>query len=242
MAAVLLSSAFQHSVSRGLRPGTLRARIAFALGASVCLHAWLAAGIAVEALEHSPPSAVHTLTAQLEPNAAPAAVERQPEREPAFVDRVEPRPLRARNQALPEHGSPMTKRRGSDATPGAIVTGAAPASAVALPLDVDLKYYPARELDVYPVPLAPLRFEYPERAARERVGGSVRLMLLLDEAGAVDSISVVGAQPPGYFEDAARAAFVAARFFPARKDARPVKSRVLIIVNYDPAAAEGALR
>ena len=113
---------------------------------------------------------------------------------------------------------------------------------MALPPAADLTYHPARDLDVYPAPLAPLRFEYPERAARERVGGSVRLMLLLDEAGAVDSVSVVAAEPPGYFEDAARAVLATARFFPARKDARAVRSRVLIGVNYDPAAAAGALR
>ena len=110
------------------------------------------------------------------------------------------------------------------------------------PATAELTYYPARELDVYPAPRTPLRFEYPERAAREQVGGSVRIMLLLDEAGAVDGVSVVAAEPPGYFEDRVRAAFAAARFFPARKDGRAVKSRLLINVSYDPAAAEGALR
>lgn len=123
-----------------------------------------------------------------------------------------------------------------------MAAGAAPPSALVQPPTVDLTYYSARELDVYPAPRAPLRFEHPERAARERVGGSVRIMLLLDEAGTVDGVSVVTAEPPGYFEDKVRAVFAAARFFPARKDGRAVKSRVLINVSYDPAAAEGALR
>ena len=242
MAVVFLPPVFQHSVPGGRRPGAARARIALALAVSAFLHAWLAAGIAVEAPERSLPSTARTLIAQLEPIAAPAAIETQPQRAPAFADRAEPRALQPRGHPLPEHVSPATKRRERDAPSGANVTGAAPASALALPPAADLIYYPARELDVYPVPLAPLRFDYPERAAREWVGGSVRLMLLLDEAGAVDSVSVVAAEPPGYFEDAARAVLAAARFFPARKDARAVKSRVLIGVNYDPAAAAGALR
>ena len=111
-----------------------------------------------------------------------------------------------------------------------------------LPSTADRTYYPARELDVYPAPRAPLSFEYPERAAREQVGGSVRIMLLLDEAGAVDSVSVVAAEPPGYFEDSVRGVFAATRFFPARKDGRAVKSRVLINVEFDSRAAAGTLR
>lgn len=242
MAAVFSPFAFHHGVAGGRPPGAAQARIAFALAVSAFLHTWLAAGIVVEAPERPLPSTARTLTAMLEPIAAPAAIEMQPEGEPALPDRAKRRALQAGSHPLPEHVLPATKRSKPDAPPGAIVTGAAPASAWAPPPAADPTYYSARELDVYPAPLAPLRFEYPERAVRERVGGSVQLMLLLDEAGAVDSVSVVAAEPRGYFEDAARAVLAAARFFPARKDARAVKSRVLIVVNYDPAAAEGALR
>lgn len=242
MAAVFLPSAIHHSVPGGRRPGTAQLRIALALAVSAIFHAWLAAGIAVEAPEHPLPSAAHALTAELERVAAPTAADTKLEREPALADPAAPRPMRAHAQPLTERFLPATKRSESGAAQGTIATAPAPVTALALPPTADLTYYPARELDVYPALRAPLRFEYPERAAHEHVGGSVRIMLLLDEAGAIDGVSVVAAEPPGYFEDRVRAVFAAARFFPARKDGRAVKSRVLIDVNYDPAAEEGALR
>jgi protein TonB len=60
--------------------------------------------------------------------------------------------------------------------------------------------------------------------------------VLVDEAGKVREVSVVEAQPEGYFEPAALAAFQDVRFEPARKDGRPVRSRVLIKVAFDPGA------
>jgi protein TonB len=45
---------------------------------------------------------------------------------------------------------------------------------------------------------------------------------------------VVQAAPAGYFEGAAVAAFETARFAPAQKDGRSVRSRVLVRVSFDP--------
>jgi len=242
MAAVFFRTAFNCGVSGGQRLSTAQARFALALAASACLHFWLAAGIAVDAPERVASPAARILTAQLEPVPAPPTLEAQPERQPALSDLAEPRPLPARSPPHPERISPATKRsEPAAASPGAIAGAALPAASV-LPFTADRAYYPARELDVYPAPRAPLSFEYPERAAREQVGGSVRIMLLLDEAGAVDSVSVVAAEPPGYFEDSVRGVFAATRFFPARKDGRAVKSRVLINVEFDSRAAAGTLR
>ncbi|OFZ88026.1 MAG: hypothetical protein A3F74_23785 [Betaproteobacteria bacterium RIFCSPLOWO2_12_FULL_62_58] len=242
MAAVFFPTAFNHGVSGGQRLSTAQARFALALAASACLHFWLAAGMAVDAPERAPSPAARILTAQLEPVPAPPILEAQPEREPALADPAEPRSLRARSPPHPEHVSPATKRSEPPAASPGAIAGAALPSAFVLPSTADRTYYPARELDVYPAPRAPLSFEYPERAAREQVGGSVRIMLLLDEAGAVDSVSVVAAEPPGYFEDSVRGVFAATRFFPARKDGRAVKSRVLINVEFDSRAAAGTLR
>jgi protein TonB len=215
-------------------------RMALALAVSAIFHAWLAAGIAVEAPEHSLPSTAHALAAELERVSVPMAAGAKPEREPALADPAAPLPLRAHAPPSTERLLPATKRSEPGAAQGTLAMATTPV--LPLPPAVDPTYYSARELDVYPAPQAPLRFEYPERAAHEHVSGSVRIMLLLDEAGAIDGVSVVAAEPPGYFEDRVRAAFAAARFFPARKDGRAVKSRVLINVNYDPAAEEGALR
>ena len=68
------------------------------------------------------------------------------------------------------------------------------------------------------------------------------IMLLIDEAGLVNEISIAAAEPAGYFENAVRLAFADVRFSPARKDGRAVKSRVLIRVNYNSGEAEGAIR
>jgi protein TonB len=88
----------------------------------------------------------------------------------------------------------------------------------------DLTYYPARELDAYPHPARPLELDRPPGA------GSIRVLLLIDEHGIVNDVSLVEAGAAGGLEDALRTALGAARFIPARKDGRDVKSRVLLSV------------
>lgn len=103
---------------------------------------------------------------------------------------------------------------------------------MALPHIPDPTYYSARELDAYPRPLAPLGFDHPERSGRERTGGRILLEVLIDEHGAVREVTVVEAEPAGRFEEAARSALAAARFFPGMKHGRPVKSRLLVSVSF----------
>jgi protein TonB len=119
----------------------------------------------------------------------------------------------------------------------AIDAPAAPAE-LELPLPLDLTWYPVRQLDVLPQPLVVPQPAYPEQAAVQSVRGEVTLLVLVDEAGAVHEVSVVDAQPEGYFEDAARTAFQAVRFEPARKDGRAVRSRILVKVAFEPASKE----
>ena len=101
----------------------------------------------------------------------------------------------------------------------------------------DPTYYAARALDVYPALAKPLELPYAARAAAEGIQGSALLLLLIDANGVVDDVSVVEAEPAGYFEDDARRAFLEARFTPARKGGRAVKSRVLVRVNYSSESA-----
>jgi protein TonB len=103
-------------------------------------------------------------------------------------------------------------------------------------------YYAARELDVYPALLQPLRLGQPERAPQNGVAGRVLAELLIDDTGLVNEVRLVKAEPAGHFEHAARIAFATARFSAARKDGRAVKSRVLVDIRYDPAEAERASR
>ncbi len=60
------------------------------------------------------------------------------------------------------------------------------------------------------------------------------LLVLIDEAGRVVGTSVTDAAPDGVFEQAAQQAVENAVFYPAQKDGRTVRSRILIKVEFDP--------
>ena len=96
----------------------------------------------------------------------------------------------------------------------------------------DLNYYPARQLDIYPKLLSALDLKYRGKAAEDGVTGRALLLVLIDEAGTVNEVSVVEAEPVNVFEDDAQRALMAARFTPAYRNGRAVRSRVLIAVNY----------
>ncbi|MGE5526730.1 MAG: energy transducer TonB, partial [Rhodospirillaceae bacterium] len=107
-------------------------------------------------------------------------------------------------------------------------------------LTLDSAYYSARDLDVYPLLLAPLALHYPERALAENRAGRARVVVMIDAAGKVQKVSVEESDPPGYFEEAARKTLEAAVFSAARRRGLPVGSRVVINLDFDPAAATNA--
>jgi periplasmic protein TonB len=98
----------------------------------------------------------------------------------------------------------------------------------------DPVHYPAKDLDIYPRALRPIVPVYPETARDAQVAGSVTLLVLIDEIGRVVDTSVTDSMPEGVFEQAAQQALANAAFYPAQKDGRMVRSRVLIKVEFDP--------
>lgn len=86
----------------------------------------------------------------------------------------------------------------------------------------DTHVYAARELDRYPVLLTPLRF-----AAIDGADG-MRFWLGIDMTGAVVEVSPDDAGGYGAPGSVAREILLAARFEPAIKNARPVRSRILL--------------
>lgn len=110
---------------------------------------------------------------------------------------------------------------------------ASPLPALEMPLIEDPTWYPAKQVDAHPVALNPIKPVYPEKGVELGVDGKVLLLLLIDEAGVVKEVSVAEADPEGIFEESALAAFRNARFTPAQKNGRAVKSRVLIRVSYE---------
>jgi periplasmic protein TonB len=104
---------------------------------------------------------------------------------------------------------------------------------IPVPQIEDPEFYPARLLDQYPKPVAEVALKYPEKAGTEDMSGSVTLLLLIDELGMVVEATVVEADPPGYFEEAAIEAFKAALFTPGQRDGKVVKSRLVVQVAFD---------
>jgi protein TonB len=90
----------------------------------------------------------------------------------------------------------------------------------------EARFYLARELDRYPVPLVPIR---PVRHG-DRLAGSVRVWVSIDHIGRVVDVAVADPESAGLYEMSVRDLVLAARFDPARKDGRPVKSRLLLML------------
>ncbi len=116
-----------------------------------------------------------------------------------------------------------------------------PSAGIDLPLIRDPTYYPAKQLDVYPEPLVPIRLQYPDSALADQVNGRLLLLILIDEFGVVNDVSAVEAEPPGYFEETAGAVFRDIRFKPAMRQGHAVKCRVLVQVRFTYGESEGAV-
>jgi protein TonB len=134
-------------------------------------------------------------------------------------------------QAAPPAPSPAAATPAVEPQSAPAVTP--PAPAVALTSSVDLTYYSARDVDVHPRALREVVPVYPDEADRQRVSGKLRLQLKLQADGRVSDIEVLSATPPGVFNESALQAFRDARFSPAQKNGRPVRSLVQIEVVYD---------
>ncbi|MEO7727840.1 MAG: TonB family protein [Burkholderiales bacterium] len=201
--------------------------------ASFLLHLVLLVGMPVNPTGGLP-QVVTTITARLEP----AAPESAPAAESvALVAEPAPAPL-ADHPLKPAEPKTETKPE----PPRAKEPAASPSIGIEVPFIRDPTYYPAKQLDVYPQPLGQIKLAYPESAASAKIDGHLVVLLLIDEFGVVNDVSVVSAEPEGYFEDAALAEFRAARFSPAQKQGRAVKSRVMLRANYLYGERSGAMR
>jgi protein TonB len=208
-------------------------RLLVAAALSLLLHLALLLGVPVNPASGVRDS-VTILSARLEPapdsaparNTVPAVVEAIPRPEPADA-RPQPVAIRAETRTRPQPDPALPAVSGGG---------------IELPLNRDPTYYPARQLDVYPQPLTPIKLDYPATAASARANGRLLVLLLIDEFGVVNDASIVEAEPQGYFEETALEVFRAARFSPAQKQGKPVKSRALLQVNYVYGDSQGAVR
>jgi protein TonB len=200
-------------------------KFALALAASLLLHFFLIYGLKIRVEPLAGPAS-RVIEARLAPpqdamTAVSAAPQKQLEKAPEQENQAEP--------AIPE--SPPLKAAESAAAPEPEPKARLPD--IEIPLIEDTNVYSAKEVDVHPLAMQPIQPLYPDEAAQANVSGSVVLVLLLDEGGAVQEISVEEADPPGVFDASALAAFRNARFSPAQRNGRVVKSRMRIKVMYE---------
>ena len=100
----------------------------------------------------------------------------------------------------------------------------------ALPAVVDSTYYTARDLDVYPRPVAPLELD--RVADGIAAPGRIAVILQIDEQGTVSNVVFTGMVAPDELKERLRTVLAATRFLPARKDGRAVRSRLTLSVDF----------
>ena len=201
-------------------------RFALALVVSLALHLALILGVQIKATQQS--------------GKAQSAMEVRIERQAGEVSSValsngEPSVVRVTNESEavePAHDQQEVPPPAMPASPAVEQTSPL-LPTLDVPLIEDPTWYPAKQVDVHPTALYPIKPGYPDKGAEQGVEGHVVLLLLIDEAGVVKEPSVVEASPEGVFEESALSAFREARFAPAQKNGRAVKSRVLIRVSYE---------
>ena len=99
------------------------------------------------------------------------------------------------------------------------------------------RYYGAHELDVYPSLRQPLRTALQSIAAEKFL-----LLVSLDQAGAVEEVSLIEGRADSAIRTAVEDLVRHALFFPGRKDGRAVKSRIAIGIAWHAADAGSAQR
>ncbi|MDB5863728.1 MAG: TonB domain protein [Betaproteobacteria bacterium] len=196
-----------------------RKRLLAAVAVSALLHASLCVVVTGGARRiASVPAPRAVLAVRIVPDAAPGAPEILPASE--IAERTAPRVERAVPRPAP--AAQAVSRRAGDVAKAEVAAIEAP----------DTTYYAAKQLDVYPALESPLDLRYGGKAAADGISGRALLLVMIDESGMVKDVSVVEAEPADYFENDAKRAFMSARFSPAYRNGRPVRSRVLVQVNY----------
>jgi len=92
----------------------------------------------------------------------------------------------------------------------------------------------AREL----IPLVRIPPEFPQRAAARGIEGYVILRFTVTETGSVDDPEVLRADPPGYFELAAKRAVLRWKYQPQIRDGKPARVMTLTRITFQLAQEE----
>lgn len=204
------------------------ARLSVAVVLSATAHLYLIYGLTLQPT-NIPADHLSIINARL--FSEPAVMKRPPSAAPA-LQRIRIPPARPRVPSLPE---PIESPIPAEHAPPDGDRGSEPEVSIgSLP---DPVHYAAKDLDVYPQPLNRVEPVYPQTALAGEIGGSVTLLLLIDESGRVSDVSVVDASPQDVFEESALRALSATAYSPAQRGGRAVRSRILVKVDYDAVAS-----
>lgn len=155
------------------------------------------------------------------PSTAPSVLQVMFQQAGAVVDRV---------SGAPETSAPVP----DNATP-ALITGSEPVAGRdgLLPLGSSPRYYLTNELDTRPQIRTRVDPVYPKAAAEQGITAAFTLRVFIDEQGRVENVVVPGKNAADPFVAAVVAAFGSASYTPGLKDGVPVKSLLLIEVNFE---------
>jgi TonB family protein len=95
------------------------------------------------------------------------------------------------------------------------------------------RYYPSAELDHVAMPLADIGLQFPQGGEGIDYFGTLRMDVYIDAAGRVDEVRILESTVPLQFQRSAVAAFSKARFEPARRMGRAVKSVKRVEVRFE---------
>jgi len=206
-------------------------RITWALGLSVAVHAALV--VLIQAQPGGTPTLAGSWTvhARIEPQ-APAPSDSLPA--PAEL----PEPAKAEQNrttsaAEPAPDAKPARERGvaesKVAVDGGAAKNAAQSPGIEMPFVRDSNYYAVAALDSPPRLLGAADVCYPQGAV-----GEVAYVLMINEQGTVDQVTVATVSPKGLFTGAAVDLCSRLKFTPGVKDGRAVRSRVRFVVGSKP--------
>ncbi|HXS51867.1 MAG TPA: TonB family protein [Usitatibacter sp.] len=99
---------------------------------------------------------------------------------------------------------------------------------------VPARYFPENEVDRKAYPLRRIDLPYPDDRQGVDYYGTLRMELRINERGDVDRVQVLGSTLPPRYRDACVKAFATARFEPALREGRKVKSVKRVEVRFAP--------
>jgi periplasmic protein TonB len=146
--------------------------------------------------------------------------------------------LRSEVSALPQEVIPLPETQVSSGHPAPELAHEpvqSPLPHLDLPALVDPNYYDALELDTPNMePVGKIEPVDPELGSAHPHTGFIRLQIKLEADGRVNEATVVETNLPPEYKKVALDAFRRARFYPARKNGRPVRAKFTIELTFRP--------